>query len=146
MKINFKKPLKGVIKNITETPDEVFSSKMLGPGFVIIPEDGTVTAPIDAEIVTIFPTGHAIGLKTKKGLEILIHVGLDTVELKGEGFTLHKKVGDKVKTGDILITFDLDFITKNATSSATPVVFLQKNDVKIVKEHNDSLTYTLKIE
>ena len=71
---------------------------------------------------------------------------LDTRRTKGEGFTLYRKVGDKVKTGDILITFDLDFITKNATSSATPVVFLQKNDVKIVKEHKDSLTYTLKIE
>ncbi|MDY0277678.1 MAG: PTS glucose transporter subunit IIA [Acholeplasma sp.] len=138
MKITVKKPLVGEYKSITETPDQVFAEKMLGDGFVVFPTVGEVRAPFDGQIVTAFPTGHSIGLRSKKGVEVLIHVGIDTVNLKGQGFSLKVKEGDKVKEGALLLEFDLDFISKNAPSIATPFVFIEKT-VTLLKEKNDSL-------
>ncbi|WP_426354045.1 PTS sugar transporter subunit IIA [Exiguobacterium sp. R-39] len=114
--------LTGKIVSIENVPDQVFSQKMMGDGIAIEPTEGKVVSPINATVETIFPTKHAIGLKGEDGLELLIHVGLDTVNLKGEGFTAHVQSGDKVKAGDVLVEFDLDFIRANAPSTITPII------------------------
>ncbi len=114
--------LTGKIVNIENVPDQVFSQKMMGDGVAIEPTEGKVVSPINATVETIFPTKHAIGLKGEDGLELLIHVGLDTVNLKGEGFTAHVQSGDKVKAGDVLVEFDLEYIRANAPSTITPII------------------------
>src|SRR5690625_4605217 len=116
-------PLKGKLVPITEVPDDVFAGKMMGDGFAIIPEDGLVVSPVSGKIINVFPTKHAIGIQSAGGKEVLIHVGLDTVNLKGEGFETFISEGDTVKAGQPLLQADLDYIEKNATSTITPIVF-----------------------
>jgi glucose PTS system EIICBA or EIICB component len=116
-------PIEGEIIPITEVPDQVFSGKMMGDGFAIIPSEGTVVSPVDGEIVNVFPTKHAIGILSKGGKEILIHIGIDTVKLNGEGFEVLVAQGDKVTKGQQLVKVDLHFIRENAPSTITPVVF-----------------------
>jgi len=115
-------PLTGVTKDLSEAPDEVFASKMMGDGVVVIPTDGTVVAPADGEISFVFPSKHAVGLTTTDGIELLIHIGIDTVKLDGKGFEAFVKDGDKVKMGDKLLSFDLEFIKNNAPSIASPII------------------------
>ncbi|RSK29056.1 PTS glucose transporter subunit IIA [Bacillus sp. HMF5848] len=112
----------GKMVAIEEVPDPTFSKKMMGDGIAIDPTEGKAVAPVDGEVVQVFPTKHAVGIKGKTGLEILIHIGLETVSMNGEGFTAHVKAGDKVKAGDTLVTFDLDLIREKAASTITPVV------------------------
>ena len=123
---------------------------MLGDGFAINPEENVVKSPCAGEIVQIFSTGHAVGIKTKKGLEILVHIGIDTVELDGEGFNKLVENGDKVKVGTPLIEVDLDFIKENAPSISTPVIVTNMEKVKsmeIIKKGNvKAETKVLKIE
>ncbi|KGM93145.1 PTS glucose transporter subunit IIA [Clostridium botulinum] len=126
-------PIQGEIIDITEVPDEVFSGKALGDGFAIRPKEGKVMSPIDGEIAVLFPTKHAIAIKGDNDLEVLVHIGIDTVNLNGEGFTAHKSQGDKVKKGDLLITFDKKVIEGKAKSSITPVVI---TNMDIVDEMN----------
>ncbi len=121
--MKFIMPIKGEVIKIDEIPDPVFAGKMMGDGFGIMPAEGKVYAPVDGEVSSIFPTGHAVGLKVGEDIEILIHFGLDTVNLKGEGFTAHVKQGDVVKAGDLLIEVDLDAVKGKVPSIATPVVF-----------------------
>lgn len=120
-------PLTGVAKDLSEAPDEAFAGKMMGDGAVVIPTDGNVVAPADGEVAFIFPSKHAIGLKTTDGLELLIHIGIDTVMLDGKGFETFVKDGDKVKKGDKLLSFDLEFIKNNAPSIASPVICTSLN-------------------
>ena len=128
-------PIKGKLVPITEVPDEVFAGKMMGDGFAIIPEDGLVVSPVSGKIINVFPTKHAIGIQSTDGREVLIHVGLDTVNLKGEGFETFITEGDTVKAGQPLLQADLDYIEKNATSTITPIVFTNlAEDEKIVLE------------
>lgn len=115
-------PVSGNVKPIESVPDPTFSEKMMGDGISIEPTDGKVLAPIDGEIVNMFPTKHAVGIQSDSGIEILIHIGLETVSLDGEGFESHVEQGDHVKVGNPLVTFDLDFIKKKAKSSITPIV------------------------
>ncbi|MGV2942401.1 glucose-specific PTS transporter subunit IIBC [Mesobacillus sp. LC4] len=119
----FVSPIKGEILPITEVPDQVFSGKMMGDGFAIVPAEGTVVSPVDGKIVNLFPTKHAIGILSDSGREILIHVGIDTVNLKGQGFETHVSENDTVTKGQPLLKVDLDYIKKNATSTITPIVF-----------------------
>jgi glucose-specific phosphotransferase system IIA component len=126
-------PLTGVAKDLSETPDEAFAGKMMGDGAVVIPTDGNVLAPADAEIAFVFPSKHAIGLRTTDGLELLIHIGIDTVKLEGKGFETFVKDGDKVKKGDKLLSFDLEFIKNNAPSIASPVICTALNDKQKVR-------------
>lgn len=114
-------PMTGEVVDVTEVPDPTFSEKMMGDGIAFKPTDGEVVAPIGGEIVNLFPTKHAIGIKSKAGVEYLIHIGLDTVMLDGEGFTAHVSQGDKVNAGDKLITVDLDFVAEKA-KTITPLV------------------------
>ncbi|GGE69599.1 glucose-specific PTS transporter subunit IIBC [Priestia taiwanensis] len=116
-------PIKGELKSITEVPDQVFSGKMMGDGFAILPTDGTVVSPVNGEIVNIFPTKHAIGLIAEDGTEILIHFGIDTVKLGGEGFEAFVEQGDKVTQGQKLLQVDLEYVGANAPSLMTPIVF-----------------------
>jgi PTS system D-glucosamine-specific IIC component len=119
----FVAPIEGKIVPLSEVPDHVFSQKMMGDGFAILPSSGKIVAPCDGKIETLFPTKHAIGLTSTSGHEILIHIGIDTVELKGEGFTAYVAGGDQVKKGQHLLDVDLDFLKKNAPSIVTPIIF-----------------------
>ncbi|WP_019720298.1 PTS sugar transporter subunit IIA [Heyndrickxia coagulans] len=115
-------PMSGKVVQIEDVPDEVFSRKMIGDGIAIEPDEGVVVSPVDGEVVQFFPTKHAVGLKTKSGLEILIHIGMETVALNGEGFEGFVQQGDRVKAGDKLVTFDLEQIRERAESIISPVV------------------------
>ncbi|MBR9303130.1 PTS transporter subunit EIIC [Staphylococcus aureus] len=120
-------PLTGEVTPLSEVPDQVFSEKMMGDGIAIKPSQGEVRAPFNGKIQMIFPTKHAIGLVSDSGLELLIHIGLDTVKLNGEGFTLHVEEGQEVKQGDLLINFYLDYIRNHAKSDITPIIVTQGN-------------------
>ncbi|HDA9003833.1 TPA: PTS transporter subunit IIABC [Staphylococcus aureus] len=120
-------PLTGEVTPLSEVSDQVFSEKMMGDGIAIKPSQGEVRAPFNGKVQMIFPTKHAIGLVSDSGLELLIHIGLDTVKLNGEGFTLHVEEGQEVKQGDLLINFDLDYIRNHAKSDITPIIVTQGN-------------------
>ncbi|MXQ55241.1 PTS sugar transporter subunit IIA [Shimazuella alba] len=130
----FVSPLSGEMIKMEETPDLVFSKKMMGDGVAIIPFDGKVVAPIDGEIIQIFPTKHAIGILSNKGLEILIHIGLETVAMKGEGFTVYVNKNDKIKAGDLLMEFDLELIKKKASSTVTPIVITNGEKIQSIEK------------
>ena len=115
-------PQSGVAIDLTEMPDEMFAGKMLGDGFGVIPNDGKVYSPVAGEIVTVANTLHAFGIKTPSGMEFLVHVGLETVALKGEGFKVSVKQGDHVKAGELLAEVDLDFIESKGCKRHTAVV------------------------
>ena len=115
-------PLTGEVKNIEEVPDPVFAGRMMGDGVAIVPTEGVVVSPVDGEIVQLFHTKHAVGIKAKNGTEILIHIGLETVKMGGEGFEAHVSEGQAVKAGDKLISFDLELIREKAKSTITPIV------------------------
>ncbi|MFC3041775.1 glucose-specific PTS transporter subunit IIBC [Virgibacillus xinjiangensis] len=133
-------PLKGKILPITDVPDEVFSGKMMGDGFAIEPVEGQVVSPVNGKIVNVFPTKHAIGIQSDGGREVLVHVGLDTVNLKGEGFELLIEEGDFVEAGQPLLQADLNFIEKNAKSIITPVVFTNlKDGEKVVLQQEGTI-------
>ncbi|TNF08553.1 MAG: PTS glucose transporter subunit IIA [Bacillota bacterium] len=134
MKIDYQSPIIGKHLDISYAPDDTFSRGMLGVGFVIFPEDDHIFSPIDGIISLVFPTKHAIAIKHVSGINILIHVGFGTVDLKGEGINLCVKLHDEVKQGDLLIQFDRPFLEKNAISTATPVVFLQKEKLEVIHE------------
>ncbi|SFE01697.1 PTS system IIA component, Glc family [Lentibacillus persicus] len=115
-------PVNGEIVQLDEVPDPVFSQKMMGDGVAVKPSEGKVFAPTDGEVIQIPETKHAIGLRANDGTEILIHIGLETVSLEGEGFTVSVSTGDRVSTGQELMTFDLAYIRENASSDVTPIV------------------------
>lgn len=126
-------PIDGEIVSLEQVPDEVFAGKMLGDGYAIIPSGNEVYAPANGEVKVLFPTKHAVAIETNDGLEVLVHVGIDTVALNGEGFTAHVKQGDKVKAGDLLLTFDQAIIKEKAKSNITPVIITNMNIVKDIK-------------
>ena len=120
--VSIASPVKGKVIKLEEVPDPVFAEKMVGDGFAVEPENGEVFAPVSGE-VTLQPEGyHAIGIKTQEGLEVLVHFGLETVELKGEGFTPHVKVGDMVKKGDKVLSVDIEKIKDKVPSIITPCI------------------------
>lgn len=119
----FLSPTNGELLDLSVVPDEMFSQKMMGDGFAMKSSDGIIVSPIDGTVELIFDTKHAIGLKNNKGQEILIHLGVDTVNLKGEGFTVFVETGEKIKAGQKLIEMDVDFVKSNAKSDLSPVIF-----------------------
>lgn len=121
-------PMKGEIMPLNEVNDETFASEMMGKGVAIKPVDGKVVSPINGIVQTIFKTKHAIGLKSEDGTEILIHIGMDTVQLEGKHFKAYVKDGDKVKIGDTLIEFDTEAIKKEGYELTTPVIVTNTND------------------
>ncbi len=122
-KTYFATPFSGELHPITEAPDEVFAGKMTGDGFFVYPTDNTVYAPADGEVLFVFDTKHSIVLTTSEGTEYLIHIGIDTIKLEGQGFTVFVQNGQPVKKGDKLMEFDNAFIAENAPSDACLCVF-----------------------
>lgn len=126
-------PLEGTAIPLSEVKDATFASEVLGKGMAVIPSKGEVKAPCDATVSTIFDTKHAIGLATDSGLELLIHIGVDTVELGGKFYTAHVKDGDQVKKGQTLITFDMEEIRKAGYDVTTPLIVTNTDDYEEVK-------------
>lgn len=130
-------PLNGRIVSLEKVPDPTFAQKMVGEGIAVDPTEGRIVSPVDGEIVTLFPTNHAIGIRSKGGLDILIHVGIDTVNLNGEGFEILVSQGDKVKTGDALLNFDLALIAQKAKSTLTPIIITNYRDLKSLSKTDE---------
>ncbi len=130
-------PLEGKLIPMTEVPDETFASKALGDGVAVIPEKGCVYAPFDGEVEMVYDTGHAIGLVREDGMEVLIHVGINTVELGGKYYTAKVSNGQKIKKGDLLLEFDMDEIAKAGYSLVTPVIVTNSDEYEGLtrKEH-----------
>lgn len=141
-------PLSGKLLALEEVPDEVFASGAMGKGLAIVPDDNKVYAPFEGSIVMVAPSKHAIGLRSKFGVEMLIHVGLDTVKLNGEPFTLHVKEGDKVKQGDVLSEFNIEAIEAAGVQTITPIIVTNPanykeiiiDDTETTTQGNDLLT------
>lgn len=133
-KLHIYAPVDGEIVPLAEVPDPVFSAKMLGEGMAMLPTKGHIHAPIAGTVILLAETKHAIGLRSKDGTEILIHIGLETVSLKGRGFTVLVKEGDVVSLGQLLIAVDWDFIRANAKSTITPIVITNSVERQIQYE------------
>ncbi|MGO4889540.1 PTS glucose transporter subunit IIA [Anaerobacillus sp. MEB173] len=131
-------PLTGKVLNIVNVPDPVFSQKLMGDGIAIEPTEGVVVSPIEGEVVQVFPTKHAIGIKGMTGTEVLIHIGLETVAMEGEGFETHIQEGDKVKAGEKLVTFDLELVKEKAKSTITPIVITNGDIIKNIEKYHQN--------
>lgn len=127
-------PITGEVITLENVPDPVFSQKMMGEGIAVRPTKGEVLSPINGEVVQVAPSKHAVGILAEDGTEILIHVGLETVALEGEGFTVHVKTGDKVSVGKKLLDVDLDYIKEHAKDIISPIVIT--NSSTTGKEYN----------
>ena len=130
-------PMTGTVIPLEEVPDEAFAGAMMGDGAAIVPTDGIVQAPADGEVTFVFPTKHAVGFRTDVGHEMLIHVGIDTVSLSGDGFEAFVSDGDHVRAGEPLLKVDIRKIGDRVPSMATPVLFtdLAENmEVRVLKK------------
>ena len=134
-------PISGTLLPISEVPDPVFSQKMMGDGFAIEPTEGKVYSPVTGKVLNVFPTKHAVALESNEGHEILIHFGMDTVTLKGEGFTAHVGEGDTVTPDTLLLSVDLDAVRPKVPSLVTPVVFTNLGDKAIELKKTGSVTH-----
>jgi PTS system D-glucosamine-specific IIC component len=119
----FVAPLDGKILSLSEVPDKVFSQKVVGDGFAIEPTSGEVVSPVNGTVSVVLDSKHAVGITADSGLELIVHFGVDTVNLKGEGFTALVNVGDKVSAGQQLLKVDLELVKSKVPSVITPVVF-----------------------
>ena len=128
-------PLKGEAVLLENIEDPMFAQKILGDGIAIEPSEGKVYSPADGTVSMIADTRHAIGINTADGLELLIHIGMDTVALNGEGYTPKVEAGASVKKGDLLMEFDMDFITGKGYSCVTPVIITNMDDIKSLTPH-----------
>ena len=126
-------PVKGKAVPLKEVSDPTFAEEMLGKGAAVIPEDGKFYAPADGEIGMVFDTLHAVSMTTDFGAEILIHIGLDTVKMKGEGFTGHVKAGDHVKKGDLLLEVDVEKVKAAGYDTVTPMLVCNTPDYASVE-------------
>ena len=128
-------PVDGQIVALESVPDEVFSQKMVGDGVAVIPVSNVFTAPIDGVVSKIFSTNHAYSIKSSKDLEVMVHIGLETVALDGKGFTRVAHEGDKVKAGDVIIEVDLAYIRDHAKDIITPIIISDESDVKTIEKN-----------
>ena len=136
-KLEIASPIKGKAMKLASIKDDAFASGVLGKGAAVLPEEGKVFAPADGEVTALFPTLHAIGMKTVEDVEILIHIGLDTVQLNGEGFEAMVQCGDKVKKGQLLIAFDKELIEGKGYCLETPVIITNSDDFLDVVETSE---------
>lgn len=133
-------PINGSYLAITKVHDTTFSSKLMGDGFAVEPTEDLVRSPIDGKITMIFPTKHALGITRRDGLEILLHIGIETVNLNGEGFQVKVKKGDSIKMGDALVTFDRRLLADKQLDSTIMVIFTNGDQFHIkMNEHNGIL-------
>jgi glucose-specific phosphotransferase system IIA component len=126
-------PAKGMVVPISEAPDKVFSEKVLGDGVAVIIEDSIIRSPVDGVISTVADTLHAYGIETEDGLELLVHIGINTVELNGMGFDCKVKDGQRVKMGDVLCEVDLELIKEKGYPLHTPVLITNAEDFKVIR-------------
>ncbi|WP_413699188.1 PTS glucose transporter subunit IIA [Psychromonas sp. KJ10-10] len=140
--INIIAPLSGEIVSIEDVPDVVFAEKIVGDGIAIRPTGNKMVAPCDGQIGKIFETNHAFSLESDSGIELFVHFGIDTVELKGEGFTRIAQEGQKVKMGDTIIEFDLEYLKENAKSILTPVVISNMDEIKELQKMSGTVEFS----
>lgn len=133
-------PVSGTVEDITKVPDEMFAAKTLGDGMAIVPSQGMLYSPVDAEVTMVFKTRHAIGLTCANGAEILIHVGIDTVKMDGDGFTSHVSTGDHVGVGDELISFDIDKIEKAGFDPTVCIIVSNGADFSVENKTQEGAT------
>ena len=141
-KLQIVAPVNGSIVPIEEVPDPVFSQKMMGEGVAILPKEGNIFSPVNGKVILVAATKHAIGLRADDGSEILIHVGLETVALNGEGFKMAVHDGDKVSVGQLLLEVDWEYIRTHAKSTITPIVITNSQERKkeyILTEEKEAL-------
>ncbi|WP_158735234.1 PTS glucose transporter subunit IIA [Alteribacillus sp. YIM 98480] len=139
--VSITSPATGKFVDLTDVPDPTFSEKMMGDGFAVEPTEGKIVSPVDGRVVQVFPTKHAVGIKSNEGLDVLIHIGLETVSLNGEGFEGRVSEGDKVKRGDVLVEFAIEDVKEKAKSTITPVVFTEGDQVdNLERKEVSSLT------
>lgn len=127
----------GKLIHLEEVDDPVFAQKMMGDGYALELTHGQIVAPISATVTMVFPTSHAIGLTTDDGLEILLHLGIDTVQLNGKGFETLVKENDKVKQGELLSTMDLDIIKKHGFSTTSMCIFTSGQQIELLRTHEN---------
>ena len=135
-------PLAGQVTPLKDIADPVFSQEMMGKGIAIEPTEGKVVAPFNGTVAMLFDTKHAIGLMSDEGVELLIHVGMDTVQLKGEGFTTHVKNGDRISTGDLLVEFDMSVIKEAGYQTTTPIVITNTTNYESIEGTTESTVVT----
>jgi glucose PTS system EIICBA or EIICB component len=128
--VSFNSPVQGKMIPIADVPDNIFAGQLLGGGVAFIPDKGELLAPIDGKIIHVYPTNHALGMETEEGLQVLLHIGIDTSNLPGDWFEAVVQEGDTVKTGQLLVKFQLDQIKKHCKSMATPMVITNSDIVK----------------
>jgi sugar PTS system EIIA component len=131
--VEIKFSVKGKSLNIADVPDEVFATKMVGDGIAFEPKEGIIYSPVDGEILQTFRTKHAVGIKSKEGIEILIHIGIDTVHMNGEGFEYLIKENQMIKAGEKIMTFDIDLINKKAKSNLIPMLITNMEIVEDIQ-------------
>jgi multiphosphoryl transfer protein len=129
-------PLAGWSTPLDEAPDQVFAGRLLGDGLAIDPTSATLCAPCDGELIVIAAARHAVTLRTPQGCEVLLHVGIDSVELGGQGFELHARQGARVRAGEPLLSFDLDLLARRAKSLLTPVIVTADSGFRIVRRNS----------
>lgn len=125
-------PLTGRVIPLEEVPDPAFAQKIVGDGVAILPAEGNLLAPVSGNVIALLESGHAIGMRSEDGLEILLHIGIDTVKLQGRGFMPRVRVGDRVAAGELLIRFDLALLQDAGFSPVTPVLIT--NEQQVVSE------------
>ncbi|ATZ16218.1 PTS system glucose-specific IIA component [Entomoplasma freundtii] len=131
-------PVDGKLISLDQVEDDVFKDKMMGDGFAFEPLNGYFVAPMEGELITVFPTKHAYGIRNKNGVEVLLHIGLDTVNLNGDGFKSYVAQDQPIKVGDKLVDVDLEKIQKSVPSIKTPLVFTNQSgrEIQILKNGN----------
>jgi PTS system D-glucosamine-specific IIC component len=145
-KAEFIMPIDGEIVSLEMVPDDVFSQKMMGDGFAINPSGTVLVSPVNGTVTSVFPTKHAIGITSDEGAEILIHIGVDTVKLNGEGFTAYVSTGDKVKVGQRLVEADFESLKSKVPSILTPVIFTNAEYVNVLEYKHYKQGEKVKIE
>ena len=142
------RPVKGEVIDITDVRDDMFSAKLMGDGVAIEPEGETILSPCDGKVILVPKTLHAVALEAQNGAEVLIHIGIDTVELKGKGFTAHVNTGDMVKRGDKLISFDAEYIKGESKALTIPVVITNSEDkgLEIKKNLGDNTDIIMELK
>jgi multiphosphoryl transfer protein len=138
--LGLKAPLSGFLMPIERVPDPVFAQKMVGDGIAVDPTSQSLLAPCDGEVVQLHPANHALTLMTAEGVEVLMHIGLDTINLKGQGFSPKVKQGDRVKAGDVLIDFDADYLATHAKSLLTMIIVTNTDQVASFNRHSGAVT------
>ena len=126
-------PVAGRLRKMEDVPDPVFAKKVLGDGFAVEPLNGNIAAPVAGEIALLAETLHAFAIRSDEGLEVLVHIGIDTVKLKGQGFSSTMSTGDTVAAGDVVVTVDLDIVTPQVPSMMTPVIITNGGEFNVTE-------------